>query len=217
MPSIQIPFAGFYESIPSAQIDDVVNQAFDYEGTGCPDIPEEFWHHWGKGNKAVEIAYCKLYVQKFVQYLKDNTTFEDFELNLEFEELTSPKYYNFETDRIFCTISFEDIKKLYDHVNTPALRTMVRERHSSRSGFISFYEADYDDPNSEWQKPVTQWDSVQLQTLLMAFMDQEGIEEDTYAIMEDCSCNGQLDDVVWSNCSKECLAMVNKYDEAHRG
>lgn len=213
MQTIQIPFCGFYESAASQMIDDVINQSFDYEGTGDGEVPEDFYDHWGKANKAVEIAFCKLYVERFVQYLKDET---DLEIALEYDEMVSPKFYNFETDRIFCKIKPEDVQKLFDHVNTPSLRTMVRERHTSRSGFWSYYSNDLDDKDGEWGRDLAEWDSVQLQTLLMAFMEQEGVEDDTWRIMEDCNCNGELDDVVWSNCAKECLDMVNKYDEQHR-
>lgn len=213
MQTIQIPFCGFYESAASQMIDDVINQSFDYEGTGDAQIPEDFYDHWGDGNKAVEIAFCKLYVERFVQYLKNEA---DLEITLEFDDMVSPKFYNFETDRIFCKIKSEDVQKLFDHVNTPSLRTMVRERHTSRSGFWSYYSNDLDDKDGEWGRPLNEWDSVQLQTLLMAFMEQEGVEDDTWRIMEDCTSNGKLDNVVWGNCSRPCLDMVNEYYEQHR-
>lgn len=210
--SIQLPFCGFYESVADWQIEETVNRAFDYEGTGCPEIPDDFWTYWDAG--PVCKAYCKLYVERYVQYIKDKL---DIDISLEFDDVVSPKFYNFETDRIFAYISHVDVCKLYNIVNTPALRIMVRERHSSRAGFASFYSNDLDDKEGEWGRELHEWDSVQLQTLLLAAFEQEGEEpDDTMAIMEDCMGSGELDNVVWMNASRPCLDMINEYDAKHR-
>lgn len=210
MQTIQIPFDGFYESASDSLIEDVINQAFDYEGTGCPEIPDEFWNQWN--SKDVCIAYSKLYVERFNMYLNDIL---GIEIELEFDALVSPKYYNFETDRIFCKIKDKDVSKLWSLTNKSDFALMVKERHSSRDGFISFYANDA--TVEPWSKPMKEWDSVQLQTMLMACLESHGIGEiSTWDIMEDCSGSGALDNVVWNNCPKPCLDMVNMYDESHR-
>lgn len=209
--SIQIPFDGFYESWSGDMIEDAVNQAFDYEGTGDPEVPDDFYMKWDC--KAVQNAFCKSYVEYFQAWLKD--TF-DLDVSLEFQEMTSPRFYNFETDKIYCWISHLDVCKIYNLVNTPALREMVRERHTSYDGFISFYSNDLDDKDDVWGKDLHEWDEIQLMTLLMALIEQEGEEVNTYDIMQDASCSGEMDNIVFGHCGKECLDMANAYYQAHQ-
>lgn len=209
--AIQIPFCGFYESEANALIDQEIESSFDYEGTGDADIPEDFYDHWGKANKAVEIAFSQEYVGYFLQYLKDECGLDI--PSLRYKELVSPRYYNFETDRIFCEISKKDAVKLWNECDKNVLREVMYNRHTSYDGFFSFYS----NKLSDWPKQVTDWDSVQLQTLLIAVMKSKGLDEiDYWSLMEPMSCNGVVHQVVWNNCAKECLDMINSYDAKHR-
>lgn len=112
-------------------------------------------------------------------------------LRLTFADMTSPKYYNFETDRVFANIPVSVIRKLWRISKDDSHATLTRvakARHSSRSGFISHYESDWRD----WGA-VAQWDCNQLQTLLIAACESKGFDCDDselsiyYATVENTS------------------------------
>ncbi|MFM0341159.1 hypothetical protein [Paraburkholderia fungorum] len=88
--------------------------------------------------------------------------------------MVSPREYNFETDRIFAYINRSSVRELYHRVDGAVLADMIRVRHTSCSGFISFYPNDLDD----WKaKPLKDWDHNELGTLLLAVMKQQGMED----------------------------------------
>jgi hypothetical protein len=165
---INIPFAGFYESWYSGELDHVQERFVEYEvekNPGLnPDIPNEaLWHCADYGKAYDHIA--RAYVDQFNQHLIDEY---ELDLDLKFESLQSPREYNFQTDRIFCEISEENVRKLREAVSDPALRQAIRERFTSRSGFISSYPNHLED----WP-PLEQWDHNELGTLLVALLDDD--------------------------------------------
>mgnify|MGYP001809913033 CR=1 FL=1 len=93
---------------------------------------------------------------------------------LKFESLDSPREYNFSTDRIFAYIPRATIRAAFarskadDH---KTLAAVIVARHSSRSGFASFYESDL----ADWlATPLAEWDHNHLQTLIIAVLALEG-------------------------------------------
>lgn len=179
---INIPFAGFYNSMFSAELDSVQERFVEYEvekNPGLnPDIPNNaLWHCADYGKAYDHIA--RAYVAQFNQYLIDEY---ELDLGLKFESMQSPKFYNFETDRIFCEISEENVRKLREAVSDPALRHAIKERFTSRSGFISSYDNDLDD----WNPNPTTWDHNELGTLLVALLDDaEDWDRDIFETMQD--------------------------------
>lgn len=166
---INIPFAGSYNSMFSAELDSVQERFVEYEvekNPGLnPDIPNEaLWHCADYGKAYDHIA--RAYVDQFNQHLIDEY---ELDLDLKFESLQSPREYNFQTDRIFCEISEENVRKLREAVSDPALRQAIRERFTSRSGFISSY------PNhlNAWNPNPLLWDHNELGTLLVALLDDD--------------------------------------------
>ena len=164
---INIPFAGFYNSKYSGELDAVQERFVEYEvekNPGLnPDIPNEaLWHCADYGKAYDHIA--RAYVDQFNQHLIDEY---ELDLDLKFESMQSPREYNFQTDRIFCEISEENVRKLREAVSDPALRQAIRERFTSRSGFISSY------PNhlNAWNPNPLLWDHNELGTLLVALLD----------------------------------------------
>lgn len=179
---INIPFAGFYNSKYSGELDAVQERFVEDEvekNPGLnPDIPNEaLWKSADYGKAFDYIA--RAYVAHFNDYIE---TEYELDLDLKFESMQSPKFYNFETDRIFCEISEENVRKLREAVSDPALRQAIRERSTSRSGFISSY------PNhlNAWNQNPLLWDHNELGTLLVALLDDdEGWERDIFETMQD--------------------------------
>jgi hypothetical protein len=109
-------FGGFYESEHSQTIDNNI---------------EIFGYDWQKIDyKKTYVNYCKAYLNKLSEELK---------IELSFISLDSPKYYNFTTDKIFCSVSDEDFKTLLNEYDTKELFNYIEEHSKSRDGFTSFY------------------------------------------------------------------------------
>lgn len=95
-------------------------------------------------------------------------------LRLKWSLMTSPREYNFQTDRLFAHMPVSVIRKLWAISKAEKHETLTRvarERFTSRSGFISFYESAW----STWGN-VLDWDHNQLQTLLIAACEIEGFD-----------------------------------------
>lgn len=209
--SLCIPFPGFYCSDYSEQLDHAEETECEYiveSQEWAPDRSPEF-----AGLDASEI--CELfywhsnYHQSYLTVARDYVTRFDalwsealgFKLLLEFEEMTSPKEYNFQTDRIFCKAPANVIAALLATVKPETLRDTVKEKHSSRSGFISFYSNDV----SEWlDMPLEDWDHNHLATLLASRMadaiaaDSE-LEKWEFSIFEDMA-ESEIFYTAWSDC-----------------
>jgi hypothetical protein len=88
------------------------------------------------------------------------------------ESMTSPRYYNFETDRLFVygnSKAFAAMLALArNEHNRDAWQKMIRERHSSRSGFISHYA----NTDSEWPESIDDFDHNHLATLFLFALQQ---------------------------------------------
>lgn len=114
---------------------------------------------------------------------------EDFLTHKSDELLTSPKYYNFETDKAYFKVIVKDehymmflnmmFSKYYDE-----LEAEIKGRHTSYDGFISFYSNDID----EW---IDEWDELDynnLHTIFHCLLRLEGDQEDyIYELYDICS------------------------------
>ncbi|MDQ0317765.1 hypothetical protein [Amorphus orientalis] len=105
-------------------------------------------------------------------------------LGLTFESMSSPQFYNFETDRIFCHVPTDTVKALFllsKRDGHEKLKATIEERCTSRSGFISFYSSDL----ADWlAKPVEQWDHNELSILLVAVCGEPD-DMDIYHMLPD--------------------------------
>ena len=185
-----IPFQGFYNSIHDSECDHALEQMFSDRRTGChPNNGLEAQVHRTIDWRQVQTDYAQEYAENFADEFKLPT--------LKFTEMQSPREYNFTTDRIFCDISLEDVQRLWNETNTPALRTLARDKFTSRSGFSSFYDPDID----TWG-PLEGWDLNQVGTLIEAYADQETNSSDgfdswaEYHLMESSFGNGFLEDAI---------------------
>jgi len=182
---IIIPFDGFYHSITDMYIDDVVTLEHDYikDELGL-ELPEKFYDYQVKSFEVI----ARRYVEEYKDWLKSEhgLTLD----SLTFESLNSPREYNFTTDRIFCELSTDDIRKLHAFALLGAIDKAIDETFKSRDGFSSFY----DDFVDEWRtKPVLDWDHNELAVLLPT--------PDNYGdVWEAAFCNGFFDDQIeWAH------------------
>lgn len=97
-------------------------------------------------------------------------------LSLKFEAMTSPREYNFETDRLFADMPLKVARELLRRSKAAGHKTLaavIARRFTSRSGFISSYDNDI----ADWlAKPLRDWDHNELGTLLIAAMESAGAD-----------------------------------------
>lgn len=178
-----VPFSGFYCSIHEDIIDQAEEQLFcDTNGDPFQNLLDIFYDH--VNYQAVRKEYAKLYVD----VLAEVTNLK----SLAFEEVTSPREYNFQTDRIFASLSRDDLAKILRVVKGKKLDKKIKEMYSSRSGFISFY------PNriAEWPR-IDDWDHNHVGAVLSAYIESEYDQaegEIVEGIYSDGSVSGYLYD-----------------------
>jgi hypothetical protein len=184
-----IPFSGFYNSLHDRSLDDALDQMFSDPAAGCSinhKLRDRAFDacQWGlvHGNYALNYA---------------NALAAQFKIAMKFESLQSPKEYNFTTDRIFCEIELDEVKRIRAETSEKALRDKVRERFTPCDGFIPFYSANLDN----WDEIET-WDHNEVGTLIEAYVEQESelLRSDGFdqfaelELMESARCNGRLDE-----------------------
>lgn len=197
--SVQLPFSGFYESIWSRAIDSEEESFCEYQDQdgwqSFPDIaalpkemrPDIGWPGLAEilyNNSRYSIAYANLakdYAANFWDVISGEL---GIPVQHEWDGMSSPREYNFTTDRIFSKVPLKVMRLmlnalLADAESRHVLESMITRNHSSRSGFISFYSNNV----GEWlAKPLGQWDHNELATLLEAYIKLTGICEDSDSI-----------------------------------
>jgi hypothetical protein len=154
-----IPFSGFYGESPHDRRIDFVEERLFEDDSGAiahDSLYEAFWD--GVDHCEAMNHYAKAYVQALA---------EESGIAMEFEEMVSPKEYNFMTDRLFAKISRADLARMLRVVRGQRLNGVVKAWFTSRPGFISHY------PNRirEWG-PIADWDHNQVGTVLAAYLDK---------------------------------------------
>jgi len=198
-----IPFSGFYGSIHDSEIDNVLEQMVSDSSGVSPvsdRISSDLWMHTGD----CRTEYSRAYVENFTALLNGET---GLKVALTWESLSSPREYNFATDRIFAELSFSDVQKLFCKVSKEKLDTAARERFTSRSGFISHYSPDW----KEWGS-LKEWDHNQIATILEALVSEFFPVDWEWALIEDFSGSGNLDNWVYDAMDAEGKRLVKIAD-----
>ena len=89
-------------------------------------------------------------------------------LDIEFESLSSPLFYNYSTDRLFGDIPYDHLEALFNVTTGTFLHEEARRMFTSRSGFISHYNPD----PTTWGH-IEEWDHNQWNCLLHAAWEQQ--------------------------------------------
>jgi len=174
-----IPFAGFYNSVHDDALDRTLDQMFSDRETGCTVNAGLVYRASMACNwQAVYVAYARDYCERFG--LAHGIT------GLVFDELSSPREYNFETDRIFAEIPDAEVSRLLQETAPADLARVATERFTSYDGFISSYSPDV----AEWG-PVDEWDHNQVGTLLIAHAGDDWDERELY-LMDDADLDNWI-------------------------
>lgn len=130
---IELPFSGFYESIYDSHIDNTIEYyLYDLEGEQLEKAQDAFYM---MSYDATRKAICEHYIQAYNQVFYDEF---NIDLNLSFNSLTSPQFYNFETDRLFVNIDPEVFKQVINLLDDDAIQKTLSEKYKTQSGYIVF-------------------------------------------------------------------------------
>jgi hypothetical protein len=157
-----IPFCGFYDSTISNYLEAQEENENEWasEDNDRSAIVEVDWEE-------VFDATAKLYTAWFNDYLNDNLEELNIKLKLtlEFEDVISPKFYNFKTDKIDVSMNLDEASKMLQFIKEhktlfELFEETCKEVFTSYDGFISFYDSDYKEWGdcSTWESP--QWYAV---------------------------------------------------------
>ena len=184
-----IPFDGFYNSFISADIEHQIGQQIEWN-TDVYDlnVNEEkiLWESYLSVNRSYfynQIAkdYTNFYIDDLNAKLNYAYPIHGFTLNAKFSFLTSPREYNFETDRIFIDIerdhAIDFIKYIIKHYKKE-LEEKIKQRFTSRSGYWSYYKNTLD----SWTQDYSEWDCNMIGTCFELFDLEE--EDINYSLRE---------------------------------
>ena len=202
MLSVRLPFfPGFYESDCQYQLDQCLEMDLEYLGSEYGASKDQIDQFAELANatldwKAIHLAYAKSFVEGLNDLLKPG-------MDMQFEEMTSPREYNYSTDAIFVKMSQSALEKMLAETPKEALEKLIQAQYTSYSGFQSYY------PNSlkNWPADLAEWAEPQLGTLLEAFMRETVNSDDleTWELVNDS--NGVATDCYHAGWSDEFKAM----------
>lgn len=172
---VELPFfAGFYES-PIYNSDTLYYEFHDVDNMEYyrgifedEDITEDDLDiDFDAFKNAVSKSFCDVFYTC--------NAYPSFIENVEFDELKSPTYYNFETDRVYANITFDDNwrEEIKDFMkeNKSWLVKKIYDDWSNKDGFLSFLSNDYDDWFNEFNEINVdeRMISVMLQYMMMDY------------------------------------------------
>jgi hypothetical protein len=192
-----IPFAGFYESLHDAEIDNALENLFsDDNGEVNQGLLGETW-------QALNMPeFCHNYAKEYVEKFSS-----EFNVKLQFKFVKSPREYNFTTDRIFCEIEPEEIKRLFNEADKTRLAEIAESKFKSRSGFISFYDYDF----TTWGD-VENWDHNQVSILIDALLPEDFDQYKEIDLMEHARGNGKFENwLLEDNEKMQRLVKIHDY------
>ena len=178
--SLSLPFfPGFYET-------SLMNCDTDYFA-----IHEEldYYYHTEDGGNRMELTaddldfdyaeYQKDVIDAFIAAWKSHAP--EIVEDVEFDAIDSPRYYNFENDRLFCFVTlkkgWQDEMRHFIALNYDWLQERIHKEWSSRDGFISFMDNDIDG----WgEKLFDECDTRYIGTMIgyMMIIENEDIYDD---------------------------------------
>lgn len=166
-------FPGFYESLYSFPDDDLEYTLFNDPKTIQDEIKDfildRVFNHIDY--ETYEQDVCKKYFDIWSEVAKENFPFIK---SITYENLVSPKEYNFSTDSINIEIELDLPSLIAEFTkNRQAAADYIHEKYTSCSGFISHYENSLDD----WLKTIKEDSEHKIGAMLQYLSQNCGISE----------------------------------------
>lgn len=173
---INLPFFdGFYESV-YYNSDTIYNEFYEYEDDYKASYGDDIT------DEDIDIRYdeyCEDVCKAFTE-VSDRFAPKFIE-KLEFTEMTSPRYYNFETDKIYAnaTLSEDWREQVLDFMKTNKdwLSKRIEKDWTSCDGFMSFMDNSYQDWLTRFEDTEDEIDERYLSTMVgyMMFLEDKDI------------------------------------------
>ena len=169
--SIELPFfPGFYES--DLENSDTsywaIKEELEYYQNDLADEHPEYKHLTEDDLDFDYRAYEKEVIDGFISGFADHTP--DFVESVEFDEMVSPKYYNFSTDKIYAFVEladdWKDKVRAFMCENYDWLQQRIHDDWTSYDGFMSFMENDID----EWDKMLFEEEDARYISTIIGYM-----------------------------------------------
>ena len=179
---VELPFfAGFYES-PIYNCDTLY---YEFNDEDNMEYYRGIFEDNGITSDDLDIdmdAYKKAVSKSFCDVFHTCNACPSFIENVKFDSFVSPKYYNYETDKVYANITFDDdwrnrIKEFMTE-NKTSLKARIKKEWSDRDGFWSFLSSDYED----WFR---EFDEVNVDERMISVMLQYMMEKTDKDIYED--------------------------------
>ncbi|HCH9129626.1 TPA: hypothetical protein NNT44_004660 [Salmonella enterica] len=136
---IQLPFSGFYYSIHDSYIDNHIEYELDYlqSELGYTDeqldvIKDRFYD---MDYAPIRKAICEHYIKAY------NAVFYDeynIHLDLEYNRIVSPSFYNYETDKLYALIDESVFNEVTALINGEEFKALLKDKFKPQSGFTPF-------------------------------------------------------------------------------
>ncbi len=141
-------FPGFYESGLSTIIDSHEENELEYiseqllEEYNIEVKPYELWDVLDVDYDGARKCLSEIYIDSFLELTKEFIAYNNICNfgSIKFSDLISPKYYNFETDKLEVEIELKpDVLLNYAMVNLIPFSKYLEDNFKSRDGFTSFH------------------------------------------------------------------------------
>lgn len=136
---IQLPFSGFYYSIHDSYIDNHIEYELDYLESELGYTEEQLEiikdKFYMMDYAPIRKAICEHYINAYNAVFYDEY---DIHLDLEYSQLISPQFYNFETDRLYAFIDESVFNEVTALINTQDFKAMLKDKFKPQSGFMPF-------------------------------------------------------------------------------
>ena len=168
-------FQGFYES-------ELYNGDTEYSfNTNGDDEQEYELQDWEGFTQAVARAHADLLFDNLKQK-------EQIIKSIEYKGLYSPRYYNFETDKLNLIIDcdVEALKKYCFEDNKAEFDVYLHDNFTSYDGFISFVPNNVKEFMSEYEDDTERMLNVMIEYYLLENLDLETYEYATVEYAQDC-------------------------------
>ena len=128
---IELPFSGFYHSMHDFYIDNFI----EYLSDDCNEDSLSAEQVEMIEYKPIFEAVCKHYIEAYNQVFYDEY---DIHLDLKFSCMTSPQFYNFETDRLYAEVEQDTFNQIVALLSDDAIQSKLKDKYKSRDGYFVF-------------------------------------------------------------------------------
>ena len=146
-------FGGFYESM-WLNCDTEYYALQEFDNNLLFDTHLEHISDWGISDN-FKRDVCKAYTECMCDKFRDL----GLDVQLNYETMTSPSYYNFETDKVWADLTYTGNELRYKllalmRAHEVHLTNLIARYHTSCDGFWSWMDNDYHD----WYRRIARWD-----------------------------------------------------------